>query len=239
MSKGAIKITYLYPREMNIYGDWGNVIAIAARLKWHGYEPVIAKHLVGGVLPKNSDIIIGGGGQDSNQLLVEADLRKNGDALKKLADQGVPMLTVCGLYQLFGRFFKTTDGSIIQGIGLFAAETHASAERIIGNVIITTNFGEVIGYENHSGKTTLDAGQAPFGIVQKGGGNNGTDATEGAVYKNVYGTYMHGSLLPKNPVFADALIEQAVVNRYGEFDPSVIDDNFAQKARAVARQRPR
>ncbi|HSW81328.1 MAG TPA: glutamine amidotransferase [Candidatus Saccharimonas sp.] len=239
MSKGVINIAYLYPREMNIYGDWGNVLTLQRRLEWHGYEPKILEHNVGGAFPKNADIIVGGGGQDSGQLLVEADLRRHGETLKKMATDGTPMLMICGLYQLFGRFFKTADGTSIKGIGLFNLETHATNTRIIGNVIIDTPFGDIIGYENHSGKTILDAGQQPFGKVKKGGGNNGDDGTEGAIVHNVYGTYMHGSLLPKNPEFADALIEKAVVNRYGSFDPNVIDDTFATRARIVATERPR
>ncbi len=239
MSKGVINIAYLYPREMNIYGDWGNVLTLQRRLEWHGYEPKILEHNVGGAFPKNADIIVGGGGQDSGQLLVEADLRRHGETLKKMATDGTPMLMICGLYQLFGRFFKTADGTSIKGIGLFNLETHATNTRIIGNVIIDTPFGDIIGYENHSGKTILDTGQQPFGKVKKGGGNNGDDGTEGAIVHNVYGTYMHGSLLPKNPEFADALIEKAVVNRYGSFDPNVIDDTFATRARIVATERPR
>jgi CobQ-like glutamine amidotransferase family enzyme len=239
MSKGSINIAYLYPREMNIYGDWGNVLTLQRRLEWHGYEAKIFEHHVGGTFPKDADIIVGGGGQDSGQLLVEADLRRQGETIKRMAADGTPMLMVCGLYQLFGRFFKTSDDTIIKGIGLFDLETHASTTRIIGNIIIETPFGDIIGYENHSGKTTLDSGQKPFGKVKKGGGNNGEDGTEGAVVHNVYGTYMHGSLLPKNPEFADSLIEKAVIKRYGTFEPNVIDDTFANRARIVATDRPR
>lgn len=237
--KGQIRILYLYPNEMNIYGDWGNVLTLARRLQWHGYEPKIMQHHPGKAFPKDVDIIVGGGGQDSGQLAVEADLLKNGVAIKSFAEDNVPMLVVCGLYQLFGRSFKTSDKKIIKGISLFAAETHAGDKRLIGNTIIDTPFGEIIGYENHSGKTILDSKQASFGTVKKGAGNNGGDKTEGAAYKNVYGTYLHGSLLPKNPVFADHLIKKAVEHRLGEFEPNIIDDLFADKARAIAKRRPR
>lgn len=238
-SKGIVKILYLYPNEMNIYGDWGNVLCIARRLQWHGYEPKIMQHHPGKAFPKDVDIVIGGGGQDSGQLAVEEDLQKNGDAVKLLAEDDAPMLMVCGLYQLFGRFFKTADNKKIKGISLFALETVAGGKRMIGNTVIETPFGEVVGYENHSGKTMLDATQASFGRIKKGAGNNGVDKTEGAVYRNVYGTYLHGSLLPKNPIFADHLIKKAVEHRYKEFEPNVIDDLFADKARAIAKQRPR
>lgn len=239
MNKGTITIAYLYPREMNIYGDWGNVLTLQRRLQWHGYQPKIVEYNMGDAFPKNADIIVGGGGQDSGQLLVEADLRRHGDTIKTMVANGTPMLMICGLYQLFCRFFNTADGTTIQGIGVFAAETHASSTRLIGNVIVSTPFGDIVGYENHSGKTTLDAGQKSFGTIKKGGGNNGQDGTEGAVIHNTYGTYLHGSLLPKNPDFADALIEKAVVKRYGTFEPNVIDDTFATRARIVATDRPR
>lgn len=238
-TKGIIKILYLYPHEMNIYGDWGNVLTLARRLQWHGYTPKILQYSPGEKLPMEADIIVGGGGQDSNQLLVEKDLQRIKPALIKLANAGVPMLVVCGLYQLFGKFFKTADDKTLKGIGIFNFETYAGPKRLVGNVIVETPFGELIGYENHSGKTMLDASQAALGTVKKGCGNNSTDKTEGAVYKNVYGTYLHGSLLPKNPAFADALIEKAVTRRYGEFEPGVIDDSFAEKARAIAKTRPR
>ncbi len=238
-SKGTIKILNLYPEQMNIYGDWGNVLTLVRRLQWHGYTPKILQYKPGKNFPTDVDLIIGGGGQDSSQLLVETDLQGISKDLHKLADNNVPMLVVCGLYQLFGKFFKTNDDKIIKGIGMFNFETYAGSKRLVGNVIVETPFGEVIGYENHSGKTMLDASQEALGTVKKGGGNNGTDKTEGAIYRNVYGTYLHGSILPKNPVFADALLEKAIVNRYGEFEPNVIDDTFAASARTASKSRPR
>lgn len=239
MSKGSITILHLYPEEMNIYGDWGNVLTLKRRAEWHGYSADVVAYHPGGTLPKTVHAIIGGGGQDSGQLLVEQDLQKQAKALRNLADRGLPMLMVCGLYQLFGNVFKTSDGNQLTGIGLFDLETHGSAERLVGNTIISTPFGEVIGYENHSGRTTLAPGQKAFGTVVKGGGNNGQDGTEGAVYKNAIGTYMHGSLLPKNPLLADWLLQKAVEQTGQEFEPEIIDDHFAQQARAVAASRPR
>ncbi|HEX6258198.1 MAG TPA: glutamine amidotransferase [Candidatus Saccharimonadales bacterium] len=235
----TITILQLYPNEMNIYGDWGNVLTLGRRLQWHGYTPRILAHSPGQKFPNAVDIIVGGGGQDSGQNKVQDDLLKNSAILHKLANDNVPMLMICGLYQLFGRFFKTADGETIKGIEIFKAETHAGPKRLIGNVILDTDFGDVIGYENHSGLTVLDNNQPAFGVVKKGAGNNGTDQTEGAVYKNVIGSYLHGSLLPKNPSLADTLIEAAVTRKYGEFNPEIIDDRFAQLARATAAKRPR
>lgn len=235
----TINILQLYPKEMNIYGDWGNTLTLARRLEWHGYTANIISHDPGKPFPKNVDIITGGGGQDSGQNKIQEDLIAISDNLHKLADDNVPMLMICGLYQLFGRFFETLEGEVIKGIEIFHAETHAGSKRLIGNITIATDFGDIVGYENHSGLTILDDDQHIFGRVKKGDGNNGTDHTEGAVYKNVYGSYLHGSLLPKNPVFADALIEAAVTRKYGEFEPQIIDDRFAILARDIAMKRPR
>lgn len=234
-----ITILQLYPNEMNIYGDRGNVLTLMRRLEWHGYAPEVMYHDPGKPFPREVDIIVGGGGQDSGQEKVQDDLLRISSDLHALADAGVPMILVCGLYQLFGHFFKTAEGTTIKGIGIFDIETHAGPTRMIGNIILETPFGEVIGYENHSGQTTLRAGAKPFGKVKKGAGNNGRDGREGAVYNNVYGTYLHGSLLPKNPAFADELIKQAVIRKYGEFQPAEIDDTLAGKARDIARARPR
>jgi CobQ-like glutamine amidotransferase family enzyme len=240
MSRQVINLLHLYPRDMNIYGDWGNVLTLKRRLEWHGYEARIASYNPGDTFPKNADLVVGGGGQDSGQDTIQKDLLIIGPSLRQLADNGVPMLMICGMYQLFGKFFKTQDGHIIKGIGLLNIETYAGTERLIGNIIIENpEFGQVIGYENHSGQTFLSHGVLPFGSVTKGAGNNGQDGTEGARYKNVIGSYCHGSLLPKNPAVADFLIEKAVLRKYGEFSPSVVDDQFANEARAVAAKRPR
>lgn len=237
--KKPIKVVHLYPNEMNIYGDWGNVLTILRRLQWHGYKPELYPYHPDKTLLKEADIIIGGGGQDSGQLKVEADLHRISDQLHAMADSDVPMLMICGLYQLFGRTFTTHDGNVLKGIGLFAAETVAGPKRLIGNITIKTEFGEVVGYENHSGLTRLDDASSAFGRVLKGAGNNGQDKTEGARYRSVIGSYLHGSLLPKNPQLADALVEMAVVHRYGDFVPHVVDDQFAEAARSIAKNRPR
>lgn len=225
---------------MNIYGDWGNTLALKRRVEWHGYEAKLLEYNLGDTFPKDVDIIVGGGGQDSGQDTIQQDLLGISTELTNLANNGTPMLMICGLYQLFGKFFKTQDGHIIKGIGLLDIETHAGPERLIGNIVTkSTEFGEIIGYENHSGQTFLGKGVTPLGQVLKGAGNNGQDETEGARYNNVIGTYLHGSLLPKNPSIADFLIEKAVIKKYGEFTPTVIDDRFAELARTVALKRPR
>lgn len=238
--KRTITILQLYPRDMNIYGDWGNTLTLKRRLEWHGYTAILKEYNPGDIFPEDADIIIGGGGQDSGQSIIQTDLLTIGTKLKSLADAGTPMLMICGLYQLLGKFFKTQDGHIITGIGLLDIETHAGPERLTGNITTESKeFGAIIGYENHSGQTFLGHGVTPLGRVIKGAGNNGKDDTEGARYHNIIASYLHGSLLPKNPAIADFLIEKAAINKYGDFTPTVIDDRFAELAREAALKRPR
>lgn len=239
-SKGTIRVLQLYPRDMNIYGDWGNALVLQQRLKWHGYTPELLEYNVGDAFPDEVDIIVGGGGQDSGQLVIQDDLQSRAETLLAMTEDGTPMLLICGMYQLFGRFFKTRTGEVIPGIGALDVETYGTDERLIGNVKVTTaEFGEVLGYENHSGQTTLGPGVAPLGTVAKGTGNNSSDGQEGARYRNIVASYLHGSLLPKNPAIADYLIRTAAERKYGSFTPGTPDDHYAVLAREHAARRPR
>lgn len=240
MNEKQITILQLYPRDMNIYGDWGNTLTLKRRLEWHGYIVILKEYNPGDVFPDDVDLIVGGGGQDSGQDIIQQDILKIGSKLHDLANDNMPMLMICGLYQMFGKFFKTQDGHVIEGISLLDIETHAGPERLTGNIITkNAQFGDIIGYENHSGQTFLGKNVAPLGKVIKGAGNNGQDETEGARYNNIIASYMHGSLLPKNPAIADFLIEQAAMRKHGSFNPTVVDDRFAQLARDIAAKRPR
>ena len=240
MSKRTLTIMQLYPREMNIYGDYGNLLTLKRRAEWHGYDVEIIAYNAEDTFPEHVDIIIGGGGQDSGQDKIQKDLQKIGPKLTELANSGTPMLVICGLYQLFGKFFKTQDGHVIPGISLLDIETTAGPERLIGNIVThSEQFGDIIGYENHSGQTFLGSGVEPLGTITRGAGNNGQDEYEGARYKNVVGSYLHGSLLPKNPAIADWMIERAATNKYGDFTPLSINDQFAHQARKDAAKRPR
>lgn len=235
-----IRIAHLYPREMNIYGDHGNVLTLLRRLQWRDYEAEVVEVHRGDAVPRDMDLIVGGGGQDSGQARVETDLHRLGPDLRAMAEDGVPMLLVCGLYQLFGHRFSTADGSVLRGIGVLDIDTAAGRERLIGNVVADAGeFGEVVGYENHSGRTTLGDGARPFARVPRGMGNNGTDGTEGARHNNVIGTYLHGSVLPKNPAVADHLLAIAVERRFGDAELGPLDDAWISEARRVARTRPR
>lgn len=235
-----LTILQLYPRDMNIYGDTGNLLVLQKRLRQHGYVPITVAYNVGDKLPSDVDIVIGGGGQDSGQAKIHEDLLSISDKLHKIADENTPMLMVCGLYQLFGHFFKTSDGKTLDGIGILDVKTYGTNERLIGNITTYSDiFGYIVGYENHSGQTYLANGCTPLAKTVKGAGNNSSDKHEGAVYNNVIGTYLHGSILPKNPAIADYLIEQACLNKFGEFTPKTIDDSLAEKAREIAMNRPR
>ena len=232
MSRGEIHVVHLYPREMSIYGDLGNTRCLASRIRRHGYTPVVHQHHPGEPFPERVHLVVGGGGQDSGQVRVEADLEQIAGRLRSLADAGTPMLMICGMYQLFGNAFITVEGKRLPGLGILDVTTQGNAKRMIGPVVLATEFGDVVGYENHSGSTTLGAGQAPFGTVRAGLGNNGTDGTEGARTGNVFGSYLHGPILPANPAFADALVgRSAVVATGAPFEPAEQDDHFADEAR--------
>ena len=234
-----LQIVHLYPRDMNIYGDTGNRIVLEKRLEWRSI-PFETHHVnIGDTLPKNVDLIIGGGGQDAGQQKVEVDLLRRGDTLKAMAEDGVVMLMICGLYQLFGQAFITSNDETIKGIGVLPLFTQASSDRIIGNIAIDTDWGELVGYENHSGRTWLQEGCSPLGKVVKGGGNNAEDATEGARFINVFGSYLHGPLLSKNPQFADMLLGLALQHMGDSATLSPLNDSLERRAAEVASQRPR
>lgn len=233
-------IVSLYPRDMNIYGDRGNVLALTRRAIAHGYDPQVVDVNIGDPLPEQVDIVIGGGGQDSGQERVSHDLTTKAAEIHRLAADGVPMLMICGLYQLFGHSFVTASGETLTGIGVLDVTTRGTDVRLIGNVLAESEaFGEIIGYENHSGHTVVGAGSQPLGRVVQGAGNNPDDGTEGARSHNVLGSYLHGSLLPKNPAISDFLIATAAERRYGDFTPNAPDSETATRARESAKRRPR
>jgi len=237
MSK--IHLVHLYPKEMNIYGDTGNRLILEQRLKWHGIEVEVSLVGVGEAIPADADIILGGGGQDAGQQVVESDLLTKQATLQQMADDGVVMLMVCGLYQLFGHRFVTHEGLEIKGIDILPLETIASDTRMIGNTVFRTPFGEVVAYENHSGKTWLDDQAIAFGQMIKGDGNNGEDKTEGCVVNNIFGTYGHGPILSKNPAFADELIKRALARKGEAADLNSLNDDLEGLAHKIATSRPR
>lgn len=236
-----LTIGYLYGDLMNIYGDTGNIIALKKRAEWRGIDVVIKMFSIGNKLKKEEvDLFFFGGGQDQQQELVARDLvvSVKGKVIKQEIERGVPLLSICGGYQLLGEYYKPHKGPRLPGVGLFPAYTVASFDRMIGNIIIESMFGKLVGFENHSGKTYLKKGAIPLGMVEKGFGNNGKDKTEGCLYKNAIGCYMHGSLLPKNPKLADWFLKKAFEVKYGkmiELEP--LDDTLELQAHQKAVKR--
>lgn len=234
-SSRQITVCHLYRSEMNIYGDTGNILSLQWRMEQRGIK---VKNIVCGVgdkIPSDVDIIFSGGGQDSGQYKVKDDLAKKRSTLLSFHKDGKVMLTICGMFQLFGHSFETQDG-VIEGVSIFDMVTVAGPDRLIGNVLVESDkYGRLVGFENHSGRTTLANRNMSLGKVLKGAGNNGMDGTEGAESNNVFGTYLHGPLLPKNPVLADEIIRRALDLKYGaKVDLVKIDDKYAHKAASIA-----
>jgi CobQ-like glutamine amidotransferase family enzyme len=240
MATQKLTIAHLYPREMNMYGDHGNLLTLQRRLEWRGIDAEIINYHPGADFPSQADIVLGGGGQDSGQSIVQDDLPRISAQLHEQVEQGVPMLMVCGTYQLFGNYFETIGGEHIEGLGIFDLHTIGGPTRLIGNTVTASDrFGEIIGYENHSGKTYLAAHETPFAKVVSGAGNNGEDGTEGVLHNNAIGTYLHGPLLPKNPKIADFLLSTALERRYGSGSLEELDEALTNEARRIAKSRPR
>ncbi|WP_257640442.1 type 1 glutamine amidotransferase [Alloscardovia macacae] len=236
----VLDVVSLYPNDMNIYGDTGNVKTMELRARLYGYEPRIHAYNVGDTWPEHVDLILGGGGQDKGQAVISEDLFAHADILHTLAEEGVPMLLICGMYQLFGEYFETVEGQRLPGINVLNVHTVGQDTRMIGNLVETTaECGAIVGYENHSGQTIVNSNETqPWAEVHaEGTGNNGTDYTEGARKYNVIGTYMHGSVLPKNPQLADFLLKKAAEHRYGTFEPRSRAQQLAQleKLNALAK----
>jgi lipid II isoglutaminyl synthase (glutamine-hydrolysing) len=239
-----LRIAFLYPELMNIYGDRGNIVTMQRRAEWRGIEVKVDRVTIGDEIdPDYHDFYFFGGGQDKQQIAVSHDLQgQKGDALKEAVERGAVILSVCGGYQLLGKYYRPFDEDDLPGIGLFDAHTDAGNTRYIGNVLIdcaVPGVGQIVAFENHSGCTFLGPGCVPLGKSLIGGGNNGKDGTEGAIYKGAYGCYLHGSLLPKNPRFADHLLAQSLRRRHGDVQLSPLDDSLERQAHADATERAR
>lgn len=239
-------VAHLYPELMGIYGDRGNVLALARRASWHGHE-VEVRHLTRGERPslESVDVLVLGGGQDKEQVVVCEDLQGPlGQELKAAIEDGLVVLSICGGYQLLGHYYQPHRGDKLPGLSVFDAYTVAGPERFIGNVVISSPLlpagrQTVVGFENHSGLTYLGPGSQPLGTVLKGKGNNSQDGTEGAVCRNCFGTYLHGPVLPKNPALADHLLSLALARRYGVVPLTQLDDRLEVAAHEAAARLPR
>ena len=218
-----LKIGHLYPKLLNIYGDIGNIITLCKRYEWRGGVIEIDNINIGDNI-KEHDIYFIGGGQDAQQIEVSQELQKHKSFLTEERDRGAVFLGICGGYQLLGHYYQPHNGEKLKGIGLLDAYTIAGNKRFIGNVTVDTDIispNTLVGFENHSGLTYLQGDTTPIGTVTIGNGNNGDDKTEGARYKNVFGTYLHGSFLPKNPHFADYILELAIQEKLEKLNDEV------------------
>lgn len=235
----SLTLAWLYPDSMSIYGDRGNVIALTRRAEWRGIGVDVWRLPKGERLDVLPDLVLFGGGQDRDQRLIAGDfLEMKGEGLRRAIEDDVPVLAVCGGFQLLGHGYRDADGSTIPGLGVLDAETTAPSvrsQRCIGNIVVQTDFGgRLVGFENHGGRTRLGRVQ-PLGRVLKGHGNNGRDGLEGARYHRCFGTYMHGSLLPKNPWFADYLLAQALRRQQGaDVVLPALDDALELRAHQAA-----
>lgn len=237
-----LAICHLYPELMNLYGDRGNLITLVRRCQWRDIAADVSSAGLGDTADfKSFDLIFMGGGQDKEQRLIGDDLRVlKGRALNEAVGDGVVFLAICGGYQLLGRFYETGDGHRIPGAGILDLETRAGRRRMIGNVIVNSSLAgdrprTLVGFENHAGRTYLGPEVRPLGRVCLGHGNNGVDGGEGAIFRGVVGTYLHGSVLPKNPWLADWLIHLALRRRYGsQMTLVALDDGLEEMAHAAA-----
>jgi CobQ-like glutamine amidotransferase family enzyme len=232
-----LRLVHLYPDLMSVYGDRGNVLTLVRRAEWRGISIDVRELSIGDDLdPEAADLIFFGGGQDLEQAVVSPDfLEQKGEAVRLAVEDGAALLSVCGGYQLLGQSYTTVDGQELPGAGLFDVRSVPGPKRHIGNVLVETHLDgqprTLVGFENHSGRTYLSGGVKPLGRPVVGAGNNGEDGTEGAVYLNAIGCYLHGSLLPKNPWLADWLLAAALRHRTKEpVALAPLDDRLEEQA---------
>ena len=234
-----LKILYLYPDILELYGDYGNIQILKYRIEKRGFKAIIDRYCINDEAPdfKSYDLIFAGGGADNEQSILAKDLFQYKDKIKEAVDNGVFFLLICGAYQLFGKYYKGVEGNIVKGLNIFDYYTEAIADRkqrCIGNIVIEATLNgkktKVIGFENHGGQTfNIDK---PFGKVLFGNGNKFSDTEEGFFLNNVIATYLHGPLLSKNPEVTDYIIKYCLDRKYNEdivLDP--LDDSFENACR--------
>ena len=240
----TIRVAHLYPDYLNIYADRGNIAVLEQRAGWRGHELDVRGVSVGAPVPQGIDLFYVGGGQDREQALIAPDLAAKGEAICDAVGRGAALLAVCGGYQLLGRGYRGFYGDDLPGVGLFPHETAAGERRMIGDILIECELepGErrtLAGFENHAGRTRLDAGAEPLGRVIVGFGNDGESGFEGCRVDRAVGTYLHGPLLPRNPWLADWLLAQALAHG-GEGEPPELEplaDELETAAHAVGAER--
>lgn len=225
-----LRIAHLYPDLLNLYADKGNILTLVRRLEWRGI-PVEVTSVPNGEQPQlsNYHLVLLGGGSDREQELVGRTLCARQREWQSAIEAGLPLLAVCGGYQLLGHFYQLHDGSKVRGLELLDLETTAGSPRLIGNIAIDTpDLGPIVGFENHGGRTTHR--HQPLGYVTSGYGNNATDGYEGVRHLHIVGTYIHGPLLPKNPRLADHMLELALDYAGLRTDLEPLEDHLEQAA---------
>jgi CobQ-like glutamine amidotransferase family enzyme len=236
-------IVHLYPDLLMSYGDRGNVLTLARRAEWRGFDVSVVGITRGEPLPSPADLVMIGGGSDRVQLLIGDDIGGRGEALAEVIAAGGVVLGVCGGYQLLGHRYAAVGGGEVDGLGLLDVATEAGNDRIIGRVRASARLSDrpfpLAGFENHAGRTRLGADAAALATVPRGQGNNGEDGTEGAVQGRVIGTYLHGPVLPSAPAFADTLLGWALERATGGAPLAELDDRLELEARRVAETLPR
>ncbi|MBP7559139.1 MAG: glutamine amidotransferase [Armatimonadetes bacterium] len=248
MTGPRLNIAWLYADLMSIYGDRGNVVCLVQRCQWRGIDVAVREIGIGdGLDPAEADLLFIGGAQDREQRLAADDLlARKAEPVREALASGASALAVCGGYQLFGHEYRDAAGTVLRGIGVFDLVTEPAApgaRRIIGNVVASPllpgceDAPNLVGFENHGGRTRLSVGAQPLGRVLHGGGNNGEDGFEGCVAGRAVGTYLHGSLLPKNPWLADWLLQAALTRRHPGYELPALDDTLELQARESAERR--
>jgi len=231
-----LKICHIYPEVLNLYGDRGNILCMQKRLEWRGLSCTVDELRLGDQKDLTQyDLFFIGGGQDFEQGVLLEDLRAGKDKeIISAIEDGKTFLCICGGYQMMGHYYETHEGVKNEFLGAVDLYTVGGKVRMIDNYAF--QLGEesggstIVGFENHSGRTYLGSGVQPLGTVLKGNGNNGEDGTEGVRYKNVFGSYSHGPILPKNPEFTDFLMTTALKHKYGTAELEPLEDVFERAA---------
>ncbi|MGH2487252.1 MAG: type 1 glutamine amidotransferase [Ktedonobacterales bacterium] len=237
----TLRICHLYPKVLSVAGDRGNLFAIQRRCEWRGVQTEVADVDVGqNAHFPDFDVILFHGGQDKEMDVAARDMEEKNALLREAVESDVLVLAVCAGYQLLGNYYQPYTGPRLEGAHAVDIHTIGGNTRYMNHIAVECDFAAggkqtLVGFENHSGRTYLGPGVQPLGKVIAGGGNNGEDGGEGARYRQVYGTYLHGPVLPKNPWFTDHLIVNGLRHRYGAVEPlAALPDGAEQRAHDAA-----
>ena len=236
----VLKIGHLYPTLMSVAADRGNLFAIERRCKWRGIATEVELIFVKQTPDFTKyDLILFHGGADREMEVASQDIQDKAPSLLEATESNTVILSICAGYQLLGHYYKPFQGPELKGAGLLDLYTEGGNTRFMTHMalecdLLAPEIKVLVGYENHSGRTYLGSKAKPLGKVRAGWGNNGKDGFEGAMYKNVFGTYLHGPLLPKNPWFTDFLIQRALERRYGKIELAPLNDSEENAAHTAA-----